>query len=316
MKQRDTGHEQRPILVTGAHRSGTTWLGTMLSLADETFLVPLEPFNPGRRNYGLGGHAKQWFAYGPDLPQEEALRAFRRVLDGRAVGVLRRRYLLRDAARYLAPWAHPRLVIKDPIAAMSSEWLAQHFDLDVVVLVRHPAAFTASLLRMGWTFDFDNFLDQPALMREHLAEFEDDFRRSHDVVETAALVWTALYSVLTNYADRNPDWIVATHEDLSNQALPRLRLLYEQLSLPWNSAVAEGVRRYTSGQNPVDAPDGVLHQLHRDSAANTQSWLRRLSPADAHRIRTITEPVACRFYDDADWGAGGDDATSPLETHP
>src|SRR4051812_882111 len=40
-----TPAEQRPILVTGAHRSGTTWVGAMLALSPRVGLIH-EPFNP------------------------------------------------------------------------------------------------------------------------------------------------------------------------------------------------------------------------------------------------------------------------------
>ncbi|HUH21151.1 MAG TPA: hypothetical protein VLZ09_04715, partial [Gaiellaceae bacterium] len=40
-----TASAKRPILVTGAHRSGTTWVGKMLALAPGVGYVH-EPFNP------------------------------------------------------------------------------------------------------------------------------------------------------------------------------------------------------------------------------------------------------------------------------
>ena len=38
-----------------------------------------------------------------------------------------------------------RVVMKDPLAFFSAEWLMQNFGMTVVVLIRHPAAFVASL---------------------------------------------------------------------------------------------------------------------------------------------------------------------------
>lgn len=35
----------RPILVTGSHRSGSTWVGRMISASPEVFYIH-EPFNP------------------------------------------------------------------------------------------------------------------------------------------------------------------------------------------------------------------------------------------------------------------------------
>ena len=52
--------------MTGSHRSGTTWLANMLSLADGS-LMGHEPFNIEPWAYSLGGLADRWFTYAPGL---------------------------------------------------------------------------------------------------------------------------------------------------------------------------------------------------------------------------------------------------------
>jgi hypothetical protein len=67
---------RKPILVTGSHRSGTTWVGRMLAMAPRTMYIH-EPFNI---SIGLGVVAKpfsRWFQYICDENAhnyEEALR--------------------------------------------------------------------------------------------------------------------------------------------------------------------------------------------------------------------------------------------------
>src|SRR5262245_35753658 len=46
----------RPILVTGSHRSGTTWVGRMIA-CHPRILYCSEPFNPERRDLPV----RQWF---------------------------------------------------------------------------------------------------------------------------------------------------------------------------------------------------------------------------------------------------------------
>lgn len=292
----------RPVLVTGSHRSGTTWVGSMLGLAPGTFVVPKEPFNPNPRDYALGGLAEHWFAYAPALPQRAAERAYRRVLEGRSLRVLRRAGLWTAAWRYLAPWAHPRLIIHDPIAAFSSEWLGRRFGMAVVVLVRHPAAFAASLRRMGWTFDFGNLVAQRRLVADHLAHLEEQLRRPpHDPLEQAALLWTCIYTVLVRFADRNPDWLVRRHEDLARDPQASFRDLYARLDLRWTAHAQAGIHRHTARGNPVRAPDGVAHQLRRDSAASIRTWRSDLTAAEVQAVRSATGAVADRFYRGRDW---------------
>lgn len=55
----------------------------------------------------------------------------------------------RDAGRSVRDWARFALLrrsgvialCKDPIAVFSAPWLADTFDMDVVVTIRHPAAW-------------------------------------------------------------------------------------------------------------------------------------------------------------------------------
>ena len=154
-----------PILITGSHRSGTTWVGKMLNLARGTLMVD-EPFhiNEGyeTRHYALNGLARYWFTYARELPQKPTRKAYEKVLQKKTGKVFRRR----DPKRYLPFLRTGRLIIKDPIAALSADWLYNNFDLKVMVLVRHPGAFVASLKRLNWTFPFSHFLEPQQLLEE------------------------------------------------------------------------------------------------------------------------------------------------------
>jgi hypothetical protein len=291
--------EGNPILVTGSHRSGTTWLANMLSLADGT-LMAHEPFNIEPWAYSLGGLAEHWFAYAPGLPQDAALEAFGAVLDRRA----RRAFLKSQWQHWLPPLRRGRLVIKDPIAALSSEWLARNHDLEVVVVVRHPLAFAASLKRLGWTRPFGHFLVQERLMEDHLgpyrAEIEDAPR---DVVGQAALLWKCLYGTLSTYLARNPGWHVRSHEELSADPAGGLRGLYQALGLEWTAGVQDGVARHTRSGNPVSAPRGRVHQLRRDSAASVSQWKGILTAGEVARVQQMTRPVSGLYYPDEPRGS-------------
>ena len=65
-----------------------------------------------------------------------------------------------------------RTIMKDPLAVCSANWLAERFGMKVVVIVRHPAAFTASLRAAGWgRVHFNIFHNQPALVRDRLGPY-------------------------------------------------------------------------------------------------------------------------------------------------
>jgi Sulfotransferase family len=288
---------KKPILITGSHRSGSTWLAKMFELAGGT-LVAQEPFNIQPWAYALDGLAEYWFTYAPALPQDPARRAFEKVLRRRTGRVFTRR----QPQRYLPFTRRGRLIVKDPIACLSSEWLAENFDLEVIVLVRHPAGFAASLKRLGWTFPFEHFLRQERLMEEQLAPYRREIEeRPEDIVSQAARLWKCLYGVLFEYASRNPSWIVRTHEELSLNPLGELEKLYGLLGLSWSPSAKTGIIEYTKADNPTSAPDEVVHQMRRDSASAIYNWKEQLTGEEIRHIHRETHELAARFYPLGEW---------------
>jgi len=194
-----------------------------------------------------------------------------------------------------------RSVVKDPIALFCAPWMARKFDMQVVLLLRHPAAFVASLRRMGWRFDFSNFLCQKSLMSDHLSAYGPIFEKSSDMdsLTEASLLWLALYTVADDYITQHPEWLVRRHEDISADPVMEFQKLYGQLGIEWTDYAAAAVKRYSSG--PGEVPRGLAHYQMRDSRTNIKGWRERLAPDEVARIREITSPIAERYYSNDDW---------------
>ncbi len=303
-----------PILVTGSHRSGTTWTGKMLAEARGVAYVH-EPFNPQRSPGWMGLRVPYWYLY--VCPDNEAgyVDAFERVLDLRYP-------ILRDVPLFRSPrqagqaaleWARalpsrsrrPRVLVKDPIALFSTEWLAKRFGVEVLVLVRHPAAFTGSLKRLGWTFDFRNWADQSLLLRDLLAPYVGEIRRQADrpgdVIDQAILMWNAIHHVVRGFRERHPSWTVLRYEDLASRPLEGFRHLYGELKLEWNEGARRAVERSSSPRNPDEVPTFLHRSVRRDSAAATRTWTHRLTEEERARVRRGTAEVAASFYSEDDW---------------
>jgi hypothetical protein len=304
--------EQRPILVTGAHRSGTTWVGAMLALSPRVGLIH-EPFNPLTEPGVCPIPFDRFFRYVCEENEDPYVAGFERMLGfhyaaGAELRALRSPAQAARAGRdYLsfrrARRAHARPLLKDPIAVFSAEWLASRFDAQVLLLVRHPAAFASSLKRLGWGHDWQSLLDQPLFLRDHAGRFEPEIRafaaREHDVLDQAILLWRLIYSAVDRYRSAHPDWLVARHEDLSLEPVDGFARLYSSLGLDLDSSLREQIERYSAAENPSEQRH--KHSVALDSRASVRSWERRLTPDEIARVRAGVADVSERFYSNEDW---------------
>jgi len=303
-----------PILVTGINRSGTTWVGRTLAHAPGVGMI-YEPFNPGHRRGIFRAEVPHWFTYAGGAPPPGLAAGLRRTLGFRysyAAELRRVRSLRdagrmgRDAARFAAHRARgARPLMKDPIAVLAAPWLAREFGMQVVVMIRHPGAYAASLRRLNWTHDFSHFLDQPGLVEDLVPELRADIeefaRRPPDVVDQAALLWEVVYTVVDRYRAAHPDWIYVRHEDLSISPAAGFESMCGRLGIEYSAGVARFVAETTSASNPAEAGEGVVHALHRHSAASVRTWHERLTAEEIARVRARTERTANAFYSESDW---------------
>ncbi|MFP3882739.1 MAG: sulfotransferase [Actinomycetota bacterium] len=306
----------RPILVTGSIRSGTTWVGRTLATAPGVCVIH-EPFN---KDHPLGILAHRWsrqYTYLNDGTEEtaSAARALEDTLGFRYrpwthlrnhESLLRTLGMVRDLPRfwYRRHVSRPRPLVKDPIALFSAEWLAGRFDMDVVVMVRHPGAFAWSYERIAEPNRFNDLLHQPALMEGPLEPYADEIERAagtDDSIYQAAILWRVMYGTVARYRARHPDWVVARHEDLSTDPLETFPTLFGLLDLTFTDDTRKFIALTTSERNPVEAPDGVLHHIRRNSRENVHVWQTRLSTEDISRVRRLTGDVADRFYATSSW---------------
>jgi hypothetical protein len=302
----------RPILVTGAHRSGTTWVGAMIALSPRVGLIH-EPFSPITPRGVSSAPFDRFFRYVTEENEGAYVAPLERTLRF-SYGVRRQlrtirspRELARSAQDFAAFTVNrarrARPLLKDPIAVFSSEWLASRFGAQVVVLIRHPAAFASSLKRLGWTHDFGHFLDQPLLIRDHLAPFEGELREfaehEHDVVDQAILLWRLVYSTVLTFRERHPDWTFVRHEDLSRDPVRGFEELYATVGVEMDDRIRRSIAAHSAAGNPIELRE--KHDVRLDSAASVASWRRRLTSEEVDRIREGVADVAPAFYSVEDW---------------
>ncbi|MBU2929554.1 sulfotransferase [Winogradskyella psychrotolerans] len=296
---------KKGILITGAHRSGSTWTGKVISKSEQVRYVQ-EPFNIAIKKYKAP--LKYWFEYihrNQNKVYQDKIRTYiNGFLDPFAFKIFTKdndKSLLKNTYTQLLEFnrkATKRSLLKDPIALLSAEWLYQSFNLDVVILIRHPAAFIASIKVKEWEFDFNNFLNQPELMNSLLKPYREPIalyaNNKHSIVDQGILLWTILYHVVLHYQKSYSDkWYFVKHEDLSKSPIKEFEHIFKFLNVPFDQNVQQYLLKTTTSKTSTE--------LNRDSKSNIQSWKNRLNKSEIDHIKQGTFEVWKHFYEENDW---------------
>ena len=304
--------KNQPILVTGAHRSGTTWVGKMLA-ANPAAAYVSEPLNVLHRRGVYRAEVKRWYQYITPENEADYLPAFEQLLNFRyhlltELGSLRSQKDFLRMGRDLSIFAKGKLLgqralLKDPFAVFSAPWFAQKLNCKVVITTRHPGGFASSLKRLNWPFDFRDLLDQPLLMRDHLEADRADMESmpADDIVGQSALLWRMIYRTVDSTRKLIPTIKVVRHEDLSLDPVAGYKSLYESLALPFDDKVRDTILNSSSSENPTELSKKKVHSVKLDSRANMGNWKKRLTSEEITRIRKLTEDVSHLFYADDEW---------------
>jgi hypothetical protein len=301
-----------PILVTGTHRSGTTWVGKMLA-ADSSVAYISEPLNVLHRPGVFRPRVEHWYQYVCEENQNEYLSGFKELLEfdyhlwDEIRSIKSRRDFLRMgrdfAIFYNGLMRGQRVLLKDPFAVFSTEWFAKCLNCRIVIAVRHPAAFVSSLKRLNWPFDFQDLLDQPLLMRDFLEPYRErmEAAKSDDIIGQASLLWNLIYRAVHTTLQRNPGFIAVRHEDLSLDPVNGFRNLYDGLGLDFTKRVEKTILSSSSSENPVEPSRKNIYSVKLDSRTNIDNWRKRLTADEIKRIRERTEEVSQLFYPEVGW---------------
>lgn len=313
-RRSDVGSAARePVLVTGMHRSGTTWVAEMLC-ASGRFVHFDEPLNARNRHTLLRDRVGAWYAYLSHENEETYLDDYRDALGFRPHPIrdLRKAWLgsPRTIVRIPGRWSsyalgrmqRRRVLLKDPFAVFSIDWFRRRLGCRVVVTVRHPLAVVSSLKRLGYAFDFRDLLGQPRLMSDRLEQYRPDMESllssPSDVVDQGSLLWRIVYEAVAQACatDHDASVVVVRHEDLSQRPLEDYAALYETLDLQFTDEARRVIQTSTNAANPTESSVRNPSTVRLDSRANLGNWRHRLTEEEVERIMTRVQPVVGRFY--------------------
>jgi Sulfotransferase family len=293
-------------VIAGLPRSGTTWTAAVLGHVEGAVQIS-EPDNEDKHPNAI--HAKRKLGRYPVLGPGENDRDYHLlwewILSGAPEGrrdrlahqilghgLENRLYEGRsDAVTWLggmvarnhrpAAAAPGRVVAKSIHLQLALEWLASAFDVEVLVLFRHPANVLASWMEV-------NLKDA----RNSTLEIRPDIRRRYvdrwgvplpgpDPVERMCWRIGLLLAALEESTNRHPEWHRRSHEHLCEDPDVEFRRLYDELGLTWTAEVG----KFLEDKNTP----GTGFQLKRVASELSDSWRDRL---DEHHLDVLRETLA------------------------
>ena len=298
------------IFVTGAPRSGTTFVGKVLSMGLHTDYLH-EPFLSATN---LPIDYERYKYMEPEDPEYDQYKKTVRMIinydlnlssginpnDAWYVNLIKRivggRGPMYLKLAKLNPF-HKACVIKDPTACFLTSFLYRRFKFHPVIVARHPVSLVASLKRLGWHPTLSHFREQRLLYTKFFSSEDDFLSTEYGKLELdGAAHWRAVYKVLLKQHCEYPErWILVRHEDICSHPISTFRRLYRLLDLPWNKYIEWRIKRLTSGTSPRSSSRRA-QDLKRKSSDIFD--LRRSSiPLETRQdIYNITKDVALQLY--------------------
>jgi hypothetical protein len=268
------------LLVTGMHRSGTTFVGKILSESPEVVSLH-EPFN---KEFGVRGVDA---VYPSDL--DNCLRNLIRqvlTLNFKVKRVAPGDSFLKSVARgfvggrtnidkYKAKWQIFKsreiktLIIKDPFLILNCAHLADEFGIPSVVTLRHPVAIWRSIRRMNWVFDFEKFANEVTVKKySHLTRIEIN---KLSEVEKFSYLYLILYSSALEASKVSNMVHLVKHEDICTNPVDMFSNIATMVNIKFTNSMRQLVHQKTSAEK-AEYDNDKLHNFYRDSKALAWSW--------------------------------------------
>ena len=273
------------IVVSGMPRSGTTITGKILSIPIQSLELH-EPTNPDNGNIRrCGEDSFQAVLQNYSKISQLFPSQFINISDIKDSSEV---FNLKTYFDYFFKCKRfDTIVMKDPIALYSLEWLYTTYNplninlnckypMKMLIVVRHPAAIISSWMNLNW---------------------------SNQDVDLLIEVYIRYQTVIQMYWEKygnDPHWIFSRHEDFCWDSITRSHdwlLLTDssQETLDFDKKVIN----YTSEMNEKD--HSQYGRVHLNSLSQIDTWKYRLNMREIYYIYEKTYHLWTTFYDESDW---------------
>lgn len=221
------------VFLAGGGRSGTTWVMELIN-AGRDHRVVFEPFASHRLRFLPGFHRQQYLR--PDEDDPHVAAVMDRIVEGR--------YRSWWTDQHNRTFVCRRRLIKAIRANLCLGYIRRRYPrMPMILLIRHPCAAASSMIRLGYgRYPLSVFLDQPALVEDHLAPYEDLIRSTHDEFDIRIVRWCIQHMVLLSQLAEG-DVHLMFYEELCDGPHRRFEALFAHLGRSFDGAAREAVHR-------------------------------------------------------------------------
>lgn len=189
-----------------------------------------------------------------------------------------------------------RVLVKSVHVELAIDWLASVFDVDVLIVSRHPADVLASWIEVD--------------LKEGEGAAKVPFEHREEVGSRDAIPWGVpppgrtriermswriglLQAALEEAAAHHPEWHRRTHEVLCSDPDREFRRLYEELGLTWT----DRADAYLRSQNTT----GTGYEVKRVASELPGAWRRRLDDRQLTVLRRTLAAFPIAPWTDTDF---------------
>jgi hypothetical protein len=188
---------------------------------------------------------------------------------------------------FRAPYFHrrtDRIVFQMTSGPPLIEWFEAHFDVQTVVLFRHPISNALAVERLGWPPECDDFLLHRSFVDEHLSAEQHaratEISREGSRLEQHVLDWSLkmLIPFRALQSGRHPEWVALSYEQMVSDPERVVRRLSSALDLPDVDSMLAQIRRPSrtvsaSTSSQTDNPDYLLRRWRQRIDAEAERQL-------------------------------------------
>lgn len=293
-------------IVSGGHRSGTTWIGKTISEGTNSSYL-WEPFNinvPASQRISYGESflkIKNWYHL-VNGSNDHIYSDLKNVIYKRKICLRKMISLLpesyKENKKATLKWFIYNLklsvdlkikdsaIIKDPIMLLSIKEICEGLNCKCILITKDPRSFYNSLKKASWGFDFKNIL-YPCLKLKHLNEFSNEVEEkinSGGLLDpnSIGLLWNIFHKHIY-YLSNFKKYKIVRYEDICQDPIP---LMNELAVFATNKNLSKKiVKRLSIEQEKKVNNSYSFHMIrHENSKMISQLWKSQLKEEEIYEI--------------------------------